>query len=213
MELTLDNIQLHRLADLSASTQSDVWNRTVTFRSGQRVLIKAASGVGKSSLISLLYGLTVPHDGSYLIDGIEPEKQSATQLSQLRATRMSIVFQDLRLMEQWTVRENLMVKERLSGIEPGRIEQFCTRLEIDTLLDRALRTLSLGQQQRVAIVRALLQPFDMLLMDEPFSHIDPENMRKACALIDDVAAIRKAGMVITSLDEIYPLNIDTVLCL
>lgn len=213
MELALDNIRLHRLAGLSSSSPSDVWSSSIVFRSGQRVLIKAASGVGKSSLIALLYGLTVPHDGSYKIDGIEPEKHSATQLSQLRATRMSIVFQDLRLMDQWTVRENLMVKERLSGIEPGRVEQFCSRLEIDTLLDRPLRTLSLGQQQRVAIVRALLQPFDMLLMDEPFSHIDPENMRKACALIDEVAAHRKAGIVITSLDEIYPLNIDTILCL
>ena len=70
----------------------------------------------------------------------------------------------------------------------------------DKKLQKA-QTLSYGEQQRVAIIRALVQPFKWLLMDEPFSHLDHENTQKAATLIAEVVAANKAGMLLADLDE------------
>ena len=81
-------------------------------------------------------------------------------------------------------------------------------LGVSDLLDKACHTLSYGQRQRIAIIRALCQPFDFLLLDEPFSHLDEANTMKACQLIDEVVREQKASLILVSLGERFHFQYD-----
>ena len=81
-------------------------------------------------------------------------------------------------------------------------------LGIENLLEKKCGELSYGQRQRVAIIRALSQPFEYLLLDEPFSHLDDENTQKACTLIETALAKNNAGLILVSLGEKYFLKYD-----
>ena len=87
-----------------------------------------------------------------------------------------------------------------------KIISFLETLDISDFIDKKCEKLSLGQQQRTAIVRALLQPFDWIFLDEPFSHLDKENTEKASELIEQIAKEENAGLVITSLGENHSFN-------
>ena len=82
---------------------------------------------------------------------------------------------------------------------------MCHFLEIDHLLDKPCGLLSYGQKQRFAIVRALCQPFEILLMDEPYAHLDQKNIQLACELIMENCQKQKASYLIASLGETYQL--------
>ena len=84
---------------------------------------------------------------------------------------------------------------------------------IDHLLQQSCATLSYGQRQRVAIIRALCQPFDFLLLDEPFSHLDEANTEAAFQLIEQVCAEQKAGFILVSLGEKFGRTYDVELIL
>ena len=123
-----------------------------------------------------------------------------------------MVFQDLRLFDNLTLRENLAVKSSLRcDMSEADITDAITRLDIAQYIDRECRTLSMGQQQRVAIARSLLPPFRWLLMDEPFSHLDAVNAANALQLIEEVCVKRDAGYIISSLGGEEMGNYDMVL--
>lgn len=183
---------------------SEVWGQSFVFEKGQHVLIHAGSGRGKSTLLGLVYGIRRLHSGKISIDQKEVSTLNAEQWARLRAESLSMVFQELRLLEVLTVRENLELKRSLgSGVEWTGIMQWLEQLGVAALIDRPARTLSYGQQQRVAIVRALIQPFQWLLMDEPFSHLDEANRSIAMQLIRKEVERRNAGLIITTLGSDY----------
>jgi ABC-type lipoprotein export system ATPase subunit len=169
--------------------------------------ILASSGKGKSTLVAYLYGLRNDYSGQVLLDGTEVRKISLSAWSELRKNKLSVVFQDMRLFPRLTVMENLEVKNRLTNHKTTA--QIASMLEEYGLGDKhhqTCGTLSLGQQQRVAIIRSLLQPFAMLLMDEPFSHLDNDNIRIGCAMIEREAAANGGGYMYTTLGEKYFFN-------
>jgi ABC-type phosphate/phosphonate transport system ATPase subunit len=90
----------------------------------------------------------------------------------------------------------------------AQAEQWLARLGLEGFLDRKCQTLSYGQQQRVAIVRALCQPFEWLLLDEPFSHLDEQNANIALELIQEVCASQNAGLIVTSLGSVQNRMFD-----
>jgi putative ABC transport system ATP-binding protein len=150
----------------------------------------------------MLYGLRTDYEGkihwsAFNMDTINPE-----QLSQVRASYVSIVFQDMRLFPELTAWENLEVKRRLTNtVSEHDAEKWMDRLGIRQKKDSLARTLSYGEQQRVAIIRAMLQPFEWLLMDEPFSHLDHANIQRAVALIHEVATMNNAGIILADLED------------
>jgi len=87
------------------------------------------------------------------------------------------------------------------------------QLGIESKLEKLCCTCSYGEQQRVAIIRSLLQPFDFLLLDEPFSHLDDSNTKKAMALIEEEAAARNAAILLNDLRKIDHLKAERVLYL
>jgi len=164
--------------------------------------VRAPSGTGKTTLVHILYHLRKDHEGSVQWGDINMSAIGPEELAALRSNNISIIFQDMRLFPELTAWENLDIKRRLSNtVSPEQVEEWMTRLGIQDKKNSLGRTLSYGEQQRVAIIRALLQPFDWLLMDEPFSHLDHSNTDKARKLIEEIVAQHGAGMILADLDE------------
>ena len=113
----------------------------------------------------------------------------------------------MRLFAELTARENVELKNRLTGFKtPEQIARMFEALEIDNRIDTPVGRLSIGQQQRVAIIRTLCQPFDFILLDEPVSHLDARNNDIAARLIADEAAAQGAAIIATSVG--YDININ-----
>jgi ABC-type lipoprotein export system ATPase subunit len=201
MELILQQLRPIPLKDKLKDHSSDIWDRTLSFRKGEYLFIQAHSGKGKTTLIHILYGLRHDHEGEVKWDGKQVNKIGEVQLAHLRATYLSVVFQDLRLFPELSVWENLEIKRSLTNtVSAERVDDMLQRLGILDKKDALARTLSYGEQQRVAIIRSLLQPFDWLLMDEPFSHLDNANISKAVSLISEVAELNNAGLILADLE-------------
>jgi putative ABC transport system ATP-binding protein len=104
------------------------------------------------------------------------------------------------LFEDQTVRENIDIKRILDPYyPPGKITEMTQRLGVENKLNQMAKTCSYGEQQRVAIIRALMQPFDFLLLDEPYSHLDETNRKKAMDLIYEECEKRGAAMIFADL--------------
>lgn len=182
---------------------SQIWDKTITFSKGENIHIIAPSGSGKTSLVQFLYGLRNDYNGRIGYDSIDIKNFDAEKFSIWRQQHVSIVFQDLRLFNEQTVLQNLEIKRLLSPFRAeNNIAEMARRLGVETKLNRLCKTCSYGEQQRIAIIRALQQPFDFLLLDEPFSHLDEANRRKAMELIEEESRKRNATIILADLREI-----------
>jgi putative ABC transport system ATP-binding protein len=182
---------------------SEIWGKNITFTKGEQVYIVAPSGSGKTSLIHFLYGLRNDYDGTILHEKENIKSYSLEKFSTFRQKNVSIVFQDLRLFLDQSVRENIELKRQLNPYHPaGKIDEMANRLGIANKLNRLAKTCSYGEQQRIAIIRSLMQPFDFLLLDEPFSNLDEVNRSKAFELIEEECKQRNASMLFADLKEL-----------
>jgi ABC-type lipoprotein export system ATPase subunit len=182
---------------------SEIWRKEVEFSKGEYVKIVAPSGSGKTSLIHFLYRMRTTYEGSIRLNDTEIRTAQPEVLSKIRRENVSIVFQDLRLFADQTVKENINIKRRLNPYHPEeRIGQMATTLGVGDKLESLAGNCSYGEQQRIAIIRALMQPFDFLLLDEPFSHLDNRNAELAMNLMLEEAAARKAAIIFADLERV-----------
>lgn len=179
---------------------SQLWLREeVTFTRPDNYIIEAESGTGKSSLCAFIYGSRLDYDGEILFDGESTRGFSIERWCRLRCRALAYLPQEMRLFPELTALENIRIKNRLTDCKSEQeIRSLMERLEIEWKADSPAGQLSVGQQQRVAIIRALCQPFDFLLIDEPVSHLDARNNRTVAQLIEDEATARKASVIATS---------------
>jgi ABC-type lipoprotein export system ATPase subunit len=186
---------------------SEVWNLNLVIKPQSRILISAQSGMGKSTLLHLIYGLRDDYQGRLLIDGQYTRDLTYKNWVTLRRRNISLIFQDLRLFPHLSARENLILIPDPNPSSPS-IDEMAERLGMHTFLDQSVYTLSHGQRQRIAIIRALLKPFQLLLLDEPFSHLDEENQSYACELIQEITDKNNAGIILSSLGTDPNLKFD-----
>ncbi|RTL48125.1 MAG: ATP-binding cassette domain-containing protein [Sphingobacteriales bacterium] len=203
MHLHIENLVPVPLKPNLQTRNSDIWLQDVEFTSGHFIKIKAPSGSGKTTFIHLLYHLRNDYEGSIYWNNQEQKQYHAAQLAILRQQNISIIFQDLRLFQNITARENIELKRVMQQpyYPSSVIDDMAEQLGIAKILNQRTGICSYGEQQRIAIIRALMQPFNWLLMDEPFSHLDHDNTAKATALIAEECNKRKAGFILTDLDE------------
>lgn len=203
MEITLKNIIPIPLKENLEKRPSEVWHNTVRIDPSSRVKIKAPSGTGKTTLIHYLYRMRSDYTGTISWDGRDLRQLDSDRLAGYRQQKISIIFQDLRLFAQLTARENIELNRVLQTphYPPEAIDEMAGQLQVDHILHQPAGICSYGEQQRIAIIRALVQPFSLLIMDEPFSHLDKQNARKAAQLIETECDKRRAGFVLTDLDE------------
>lgn len=202
MQILLDNV-LPVFFEPETVTSSQVWNNKITLSKRENIHIIAPSGSGKTSLIHFLYGLRIDYSGRISYDASDIKNFDAEKFSVWRQQHISIVFQDLRLFTEQTVLQNLEIKRLLSPFHANdNIAAMAKRLGIESKLNKLCKTCSYGEQQRIAIIRALQQPFDFLLLDEPFSHLDEANRRKAMELMEEESSKRNATIILADLREI-----------
>ena len=189
--------------------QSDVWHRDVAFERGHLYLVEAVSGTGKSSLCSYIVGYRNDYQGIICFDGRNIRNNTVQDWVGIRRHSLSILFQELRLFPELTAYENVAIKNNLTGFKKKRqIEEWFGVLGIGDKMRVKVARMSFGQQQRVALIRALVQPFDFLLADEPVSHLDDENGRIVGEILMEEARMQGAGVIVTSIGRHIMLDYE-----
>ena len=203
MTITFNNLLPFPLEEYPHGNES-VWKNNFELNLPKKIVLNASSGKGKSTFVNMIYGLRKDYSGELLIDGKNIADFTLDDWIEIRKERMSIVFQDLQLFPELTVFENLQLKNDLKQHKTD--EEMTQMLELLGIRDKKnqlCKNLSLGQQQRVAIIRALLQPFELLLMDEPFSHLDEQNASIALDLISKETDANQGGFILTTLGSYH----------
>ncbi len=201
MDIQFEKVMPHPLAAIQHSEDS-IWGHDVSLRAGHKILLNAASGKGKSTFSTTIFGIRRDYEGTIRFDGKDIRTMTTDEWVTVRQRKMSTVFQDLQLFHNLTVAENLHLKNSLTDFKTEQqMRKMLATLGIEHKWEDRCGLLSMGQQQRVAIVRALCQPFEWLIMDEPFSHLDEANSRLCLQMIADECDAQKAGFVLTSLDD------------
>lgn len=197
---------------LRGCSSSELWHNSVCFERGKSYLIHAASGTGKSSLCSFLYGQRGDYKGIIRFDGKDIGAFSTEHWCEIRNLEISILFQDLRLFGELTAMENVWIKNSITNFKSREeIVAMFEELGIGDKLDSRIDRMSYGQQQRVALIRALCQPYSFILLDEPISHLDDKNSDIMRDVILREAKAQGAGIIATSIGK--HMNIDYDLCL
>lgn len=209
----MDKIELHQVLPHVFSQvdnlDSEVWNHDISFEKGKTYLIEADSGRGKSSLCGFLMGYRRDYNGSVTFDGEDISSFSIDKWCDLRQHHLSYLFQELRLFPELTAYENVEIKNALSAnVSKDKIFSWFQRLGIGEKMDVRVAHLSFGQQQRVALVRALVQPFDFMLLDEPISHLDDKNAKVMADVLMEVAKSQGAAVIVTSIGKHLVLDYD-----
>ena len=148
------------------------------------------SGSGKSTLLQLLGALDKPSGGKLFLEEQSVYDLSNGELCRLRRRRIGFVFQAYNLLDEHTVKENILMPLHLDGreAEPALLQELTQALEIENKLDRYPDQLSGGEQQRVAIARALITKPAILLADEPTGNLDPKTGDQVLKLLKELAA-------------------------
>lgn len=188
------------MEDTEKIRSSQIWGeQSFVIRRGCRICIQAESGSGKSSLLSFIFGLRNDYNGEILFDGTDIRTISAPQWCDIRTRTISLLPQDMGLFPELTVAQNIELKNNRTGHKSGvQIEELLERLGIAGKRDVAVGKLSIGQMQRVALVRAVCQPFDFIFLDEPVSHLDARNNRIVADIVGEEADRQGAGIIATS---------------
>jgi ABC-type lipoprotein export system ATPase subunit len=203
---TLPNVFQNRM-DIG----SDIWQKDITFEKGKTYLLEANSGTGKSSLCSYIYGYRRDYQGQILFDGEDISQYTIAQWTSVRKKHISLLWQELRLFPELTALENVQIKNKLTGMQKKKqILEWFDILGITDKQDVKIGQMSLGQQQRVALIRSLCQPFDFLFVDEPISHLDDTNSEIMGRVMMAEAKKQGAGIVATSIGKHIELSYDQV---
>lgn len=187
------------LAELNKSDET-IWKQNSTLKTGKFYALVAPSGKGKSTFIHILYGKRNDFTGEVFWDERDVKKIKPAEWADMRSQKISVVFQDLRLFYDLSGMENIQIKNKLTNhLREQEINTYAEQLGIAHVLNKACKFMSFGERQRVAIIRSLAQPFEWILLDEPFSHLDKSNARIAAGLITDACKKNNASLIAASL--------------
>jgi putative ABC transport system ATP-binding protein len=205
LQQTLPNVFIER------NIISEVWKNNLEFRKGEIYLIEADSGTGKSSLCSYVYGYRNDYQGAFCFDNENIRDLSVSNWVELRKHSLSMLFQELRLFTELSALENIQLKNSLTKYKSEKeIETLFDAMGIPDKLNSKVGKLSFGQQQRVAFIRSLCQPFDFIFLDEPISHLDETNGQIMGGLLMEEVKKQGAGVIVTSIGKHIELNYNKI---
>jgi ABC-type lipoprotein export system ATPase subunit len=211
MKITFHEVMPVPLKSITHGNLS-LWGKTCDFHSGQNTCVDAASGKGKTTFTHILAGIRKDYEGEVYFDEKNIRSFTSEEWANIRREKIAFIFQDLQLFDQLTVMENLLIKNELVNLySEDELSNMLNRLGISDKKNAPCRQISMGQQQRVAIIRALCQPFELLVMDEPFSHLDEKTSIICLELILEVCKLRGGGMIMTTLGNSHGLSFHQTL--
>lgn len=210
-KIELDNVT-PRVFEGIGDLHSDIWQSQVSFERGKTYLVEADSGKGKSTFCSYLIGYRNDYSGHVRFDSEDVSAYSPSRWADIRQKHVSLLFQELRMFPELTAMENVQIKNQLTGhTDPAVILSWFERLGIADKVDQKMGRMSFGQQQRVAMMRALTQPFDFLIVDEPISHLDDRNSQVMAEMMMEEARRKETCVIVTSIGKHMDLQYDKVL--
>ncbi|WP_291113910.1 ABC transporter ATP-binding protein [Flavobacterium sp. UBA6135] len=169
----------------------------------QTLLITGNSGKGKTTLLHLLGGLLRPDSGSISIQDTTISSLSEKELDQFRGKNIGLVLQQSHFVASLNVLENVVLASWLSNGEKAteKAKSLLVALDLEDQMYKLPSKLSIGQQQRVSIARALINEPKLLLADEPTSSLDDENAAKVADLLQKLSKEHKASLIIVTHDQ------------
>ena len=182
-----------------------------SINSGSFIFITGASGSGKSTLLKSLYGALKPQEGSLIVGGVELKAVSTAKLNFLRR-HIGIVFQDYKLVKEWTIEKNIMLPLIINGYEKS-----VTQNQVDSLLKHVRlkhqagkypKELSGGEQQRVAMARALSHNPVLILADEPTGNLDEYSSQLIWNLLEGANTQLKSTVIVVTHHIPESMSID-----
>lgn len=189
--------------------ESEVWNQELVFEKGHLYLVEADSGKGKSTFCSYILGYRHDYSGMVLFDEKDTKEYKVRDWVEMRKRHISHLFQELRLFPELTAMENVEIKNKMTGFKnKQQILEWFDMLGIADKVNAKIGRMSFGQQQRVAMIRSLCQPFDFILADEPISHLDDNNSRIMGDMMMTEAKAQGAGVIVTSIGKHMDLNYE-----
>lgn len=208
----MDKVIIAENLSLSYSNDESIINKVdFSVDSGSFVFITGASGSGKSTLIKSLYGGLKPQQGSLIVGGVELKGVSKSKLNFLRK-HIGIVFQDYKLVKEWTIEKNIMLPLIINGYEKS-----VTQSQVDSLLKHVRLKhqagkypleLSGGEQQRVAMARALAHNPILILADEPTGNLDDYSSGLIWNLLEGANTQLKTTVIVVTHHIPESMNID-----
>jgi ABC-type lipoprotein export system ATPase subunit len=183
-------------------TKSVVSIDTFSLQAGAQFGLKGESGSGKTTFLNLIAGIVKPDAGSILLNGVNVPSLSESKRDRLRATTLGCVYQSFNLLQGYTCLENVLVAMSFGA---GRDRAFATKLlervGLSARLDYYPRQLSVGQQQRVAVARALANKPKLVLADEPTGNLDADRAAETLDLLRQTCTEQGAALLLVSHDR------------
>jgi ABC-type lipoprotein export system ATPase subunit len=184
-------------------------------KAGEQVCLVGGSGSGKTTFLNVLAGITPATAGRVYIDGTDIMALAEGPRDKFRAANIGYVFQSFNLLQGLSARENVALAGTFVGRGPGssrkRARELLKRLELGHRVDARPGTLSVGEQQRVGIARALMNEPKVVLADEPTANLDDAGAARALDLLMEVVAERGATLVLVTHDSRVRARFDSVL--
>jgi len=166
----------------------------------EQMVLVGKSGCGKTTLLHTIAGITRADAGEIRIDGIDIANLSEAGVDKVRAAKIGYVFQTFNLLAGFTALENVLLGMTFARgrKDPSRARQLLDRVGLSHRSTHKPTALSVGEQQRVAVARALANRPSLLLADEPTANIDPRNQQKIVDLIRDTCREEKVSLIIVT---------------
>lgn len=188
---------------------NSIWGNKIELIAGRRIMLNASSGKGKTTFAATLFGLRKDYTGEVYFDGVNIKTFTPDDWTEIRQRKLAVIFQDLQLFPKLSVKDNLFLKNSITDTYTElELKEMLDRLEIGNKWNQPCGLLSMGQKQRVAIIRALSQPYEWLLLDEPFSHLDEANADRCLQMIHERTIAQNSGFVLTSLGSSHGYEFD-----
>jgi len=176
-----------------------------TMQSGEQVVLRGESGGGKTTLLHVISGVVAADSGSIQLEGVELQGFSEAKRDRIRASKMGYVFQTFNLLPAFTALENVRLAMSFAGkaIDYERAKELLVRVGLSDRMHYLPGQLSVGQQQRVSVARALVNRPKLLLADEPTANVDPANQDRIIELIQSTCREENVAMLlVTHSDEV-----------
>lgn len=167
---------------------------------GEQVILVGRSGCGKTTLLHVIAGISRATTGTIVIGGVEISRLSEPGRDRFRAARMGYVFQTFNLLPAFTALENVMLGMTFGRgrLDPARARNLLDRVGLGHRLSHKPSTMSVGEQQRVAVARALANRPGLLLADEPTANVDPANQQTIVDLIRETSREEEISLLMVT---------------
>ena len=185
----------------------------IELEKGEFVAVIGKSGSGKSTLLRILGSMDIPDSGSVIIDGCDIFKMNDRELSRFRRRKIGYIYQDYSLLPEFTAYENIVLPLVLDGQSPDReeVDRLLEQLEISHCKNKFPWQMSGGEQQRVAIGRAIITHPAVIFADEPTGNLDAESAQSVADMLDMASDMYDQTIIMVTHDKQMAERADRII--